>query len=332
MADTASEAAKRLRESSQSEMSMGESPIHDKKTVSRKPSKKAKKKAKIEKDQTTLESFLDNPDDSQKENDLKMTRIEELMNGFMKDLKLEMQNFVTKEQHQESLKKVTLEFQTQIDNVKLQHRDEIERLEGQILEMEHKNRELDIKVDKLSKESETHAIELDLINRDTRDLFLTINDLEQHGRSNSIRISGVPDDKKNEDVEDTCAVIIKLFKSKLQLDINSEEIDTAHRLGPYKQGKPRNIICKFIHRRCKTKILNAGIKNLPKTGMWIRDDVTKYNQNLLDRAFQCPFIAKARFSNRKIRVITKSGRTEFISTEDELDHLWGSLAQEHAHH
>ena len=75
--------------------------------------------------------------------------------------------------------------------------------------------------------------------------------LEQYGRRNNLRISGVPEPKlEPEEVEDTTATIVDLANSALKLDppLQVSDVEVSHRLKKprnAKDGDPRPIIVRF---------------------------------------------------------------------------------------
>jgi len=68
------------------------------------------------------------------------------------------------------------------------------------------------------------------------------NDLEQYGRRNNIRISGIHGDANRQTSETTTTLVINTIKEKTGLELNVNDIDVAHRLGKYRQGKQRPVI------------------------------------------------------------------------------------------
>ncbi|KAL4233303.1 hypothetical protein ACF0H5_007986 [Mactra antiquata] len=70
---------------------------------------------------------------------------------------------------------------------------------------------------------------------------LLINNLEQYTRNNRIRIYGLPDNNKYESLTDSSSMVINTLNNKLNLKINSTDIDIAHRLGSFRQDGNRPI-------------------------------------------------------------------------------------------
>lgn len=122
--------------------------------------------------------------------------------------------------------------------------------------LEQRVLELEAKVDSLQGENSNLRNKLD--------------DLEQYGRRNNIRIFGF----KEERGEDTVAKVVDLVNSKLNVQISSRDIDACHRLGKAENGKPRAIICKFVSRLVRDRIYFAKSK-LKGAKMSIKEDLTR---------------------------------------------------------
>ena len=97
---------------------------------------------------------------------------------------------------------------------------------------------------------------------------------EQYSRKSNIRISGIPEDE----VEDG-RVCIEKGKSFIQcnLDVNVEdnEIDKAHRVGKRRTSSPRSMIVKFISHSVKERVYTQKKKLRGKSGLFINEDLTK---------------------------------------------------------
>jgi len=106
------------------------------------------------------------------------------------------------------------------------------------------------------------------------------NELEQYGRRNNVRISGIDGDASRQSSETTTELVINTIKQKTGLNIGVHEIDVAHRLGKYRQGKQRPIIVKFILRQTKIHVFKHA-KQLRQSAIYINDDLTKTNQEVL---------------------------------------------------
>ena len=128
-----------------------------------------------------------------------------------------------------------------------------------------------------------------------------VDELEQHGRLNTIRVYGVQDNNKSETTSETANEVISLLENQLDLSIEREDIDIAHRLGVFDKdpAKKRAIICKFVRRTDKQDVIKRR-KVLRGKGIVIVEDLTQDNKELLDKVYNKDNITQAWSSNGKI--------------------------------
>jgi hypothetical protein len=96
---------------------------------------------------------------------------------------------------------------------------------------------------------------------------------ESYTRRNTVRFFGV-DERQGEDTTTMCVDACRA----MGLMIDRWEIDTSHRVGPRHDNKPRAIICKFIRRETKYKVIQHR-NGLSKTQHWynvrVHEDITR---------------------------------------------------------
>ena len=80
---------------------------------------------------------------------------------------------------------------------------------------------------------------------------------DQYLRRNNVEFCGIPEHVTDKKLEE---YIIKLLKSLKVDKIESYDIVAAHRLGRYTQGKPRNVIVRFLNRKNAYRCLGASKK------------------------------------------------------------------------
>lgn len=174
----------------------------------------------------------------------------------------------------------------------------IENLESRVFDLENTNDDLTKKVQfletKLSKLEDT----VTEVGYTAEKADHDINNLEQYTRKSSIRIFGLNDDK-DEKVEMTCQKVQELLQSKLQMNFQNSDIDIAHRLGRYDNKRNRPVIVKFMCRRKKMECI-ANRHKLSGSHIFIRDDLTKDNQYLMDICKYDDRIQKTWTDNGKI--------------------------------
>lgn len=107
---------------------------------------------------------------------------------------------------------------------------------------------------------------------------LRIQHLEQYSRRNSLRIFGIPETKD----ENTDTMICNLISEKLQISLNPTDLDRTHRIGKI-STKDRPIIVKFATYNARARVFNLK-RYFKGTNITVKEDLTKYNVNLLKTA------------------------------------------------
>ena len=145
----------------------------------------------------------------------------------------------------------------------------MEELKGEIFQIREENDKLKSDLSRCQKQCE----ELESTTKEAKHsasvAVKKVNDLEQYGRRNNIRILGVHE-PENETAEQCENAVLKLFREKLGLSgIGAADIEAAHRLGP--KGRPhpqrrqpyyRPTIMRFVSRKTVEK--NGGKGNESK--------------------------------------------------------------------
>ena len=99
----------------------------------------------------------------------------------------------------------------------------------------------------------------------------------QHSRKSNIRVCGIPDD----DQDETAKVTMNKTCDILKMKVTVSDIDIAHRLGRItKAKKPKPIIVRCKGRTTKTEVMEKRSTALDEK-IYIREDLTRYNQNVL---------------------------------------------------
>jgi hypothetical protein len=75
------------------------------------------------------------------------------------------------------------------------------------------------------------------------------------------------------------------LKDKLDIDLDPTDIDIAHRMGKFIVDGNRPVICKFIYRTHKLKVISAR-KKLKGSNQVIREDLTLRHAILLEKLSQ----------------------------------------------
>lgn len=147
-----------------------------------------------------------------------------------------------------------------------------------------------------------------------------INNLEQYSRRNSIRIYGLHDEDKEESSTKTMDLVINMVKNKLELPISRQDIDTAHRLGPFKSDANRPVICKFLSRETKHRVVHAR-KKLKGSAVVVREDLTQKNAKLLETVSRKEEVRNAWSDEGRIIALLQNGRKIKVDIDTNLNRL-----------
>ena len=167
-------------------------------------------------------------------------------------------------------------------------------------------------VDALKKECDSKDLVIRKLNQDVAQLQSRVDDLEQHGRKDSVRIFGLSEDTPGTTDEKVLRLCNQ--RMKLQPPLTMDEIAISHRVGKVKQpaadgspGAPCALLVKFANRRSKNRVI--AVRKMLKPGnqqsegqtsendddedvladgthIYISDDLTKARANLAFRARQ----------------------------------------------
>ena len=116
------------------------------------------------------------------------------------------------------------------------------------------------------------------LQKNVNDMSATIESLkgcldrqEQYSRRNCLLIHGLPESKN----ENTDELVIDTIKEKMGEEIEKNEIDRSHRLGPPKNnGKSRPIIIKFVRYNTRCRIFKNK-KKLKAKSIRVTESLTK---------------------------------------------------------
>ena len=100
------------------------------------------------------------------------------------------------------------------------------------------------------KDSEIEALKETIQMQQTK-----LDDLEQHGRRDSLRVAGIPE---NPDHDDTDAAVLEVCQlMKMDPPLEAKDIAVSHRVGKQRQGQHRQILVKFATRNVRERVFRA---------------------------------------------------------------------------
>ena len=100
------------------------------------------------------------------------------------------------------------------------------------------------------KDSEIEALKETIQMQQTK-----LDDLEQHGHRDSLRVAGIPE---NPDHDDTDAGVLEVCQlMKVDPPLEAKDIAVSHRVGKQRQGQHRQILVKFATRNVRERVFRA---------------------------------------------------------------------------
>lgn len=148
----------------------------------------------------------------------------------------------------------------------------------------------------------------------TKTIMLKLDNLEQNQKANNLCIYGIQENQ-NENLEQTLS---QIFKEKMNININSEELENCYRVGQQIENadKVRPVIVKYKHYNTKLTILR-NCKKLKNSHIFIMEDLTKNRLELLQEA-------KTKYGKKNVwssngHIYTKmDGRNKQIRTREDI--------------
>ena len=128
--------------------------------------------------------------------------------------------------------------------------------------------------------------ELQKLRNIIRDQQIMLDDLEQHGRRDSLRISGISKNLENDNTDE--AVLKICNEMKVEPQVEPRDIAISHRVGKSAAGRPRHILVKFATRNVRERVFKARIqlKNVNKKEetkekhIYVNEDLTRFRAGL----------------------------------------------------
>ena len=128
--------------------------------------------------------------------------------------------------------------------------------------------------------------ELQRLRNIIRDQQIMLDDLEQHGRRDSLRISGVPENPEHDNTDE--AVLKICNEMKVEPQVEPRDIAVSHRVGKSAAGRPRQILVKFATRNVRERVFKARteLKNVNKKEeskekhIYVNEDLTRFRAGL----------------------------------------------------
>ena len=299
-----------------------------------------KKKAKQDKKENELKLVIKASNSEQAESTTKSeidlnTNINIDMDKHIAEINKKLTGVLTRDDHtflRDIAKETIIELK---DTILSSVINRLEIVESETHDKALENTELKKKVEKLSqvieeKEKESETLK-DTIKKnaekESKRIDKVLNDHEQYSRRNNVRITKIAGDHRDEQSLETTYKVLDVLNTNMDLDLTPQNIDIAHRLGPYKYGRNRNVIVKFVHRQVTHMVLNKR-RMLKGKGIAIYEDLTQLNNVVLasTRKKMPDVVDQSWFRNGCIYVKAKADGTvkqlEFNDYQGWLDLKW----------
>ncbi|KAK7497605.1 hypothetical protein BaRGS_00011245 [Batillaria attramentaria] len=206
----------------------------------------------------------------------------------------------------------------------------VEELKGEIFELKEDNSALRSELEKCKQKLE-RAEEM-VIEAKTQASVAErrVNDLEQYGRRNNVRVLGVPE-AEGENAADCEEKVLAVLRGKLGLkSMANSDIEACHRIGQRQRRqqeqpgsrsqvlpKARPIIVRFVNRKAAETVLYHRRK-LKSTSYVITEDLTPANFSLLAYCWDHPEVEDS-WSKRGNIIARMKGSKSFKRIEKRSD-------------
>ena len=177
-------------------------------------------------------------------------------------------------------------------------------------------KKIDEKVRKLEDEIEKDRKQLKVMQQKMDQLASLIDAQEMYSRRTSIRISGITENPRGEDVKEDVLRVLS------PMGITLEAINRMHRVGKKTPNRPRQVLVQFISYRSKEKVMSQAPTLLKGTNIFINEDLTEKRATLLYEARKLRREGRiAQCWSRDGRIMAKvtlNGRKHLITSLDDL--------------
>jgi len=201
---------------------------------------------------------------------------------------------------------------------------EISQLRGEVLEMTNKIRSLEQEINRHQREKEHLAQATREATYVANMAWKKIDDLEQWSRRSNARIVNLPDSDRYEPHFQTLQKVIFFTRDLGLTNFTPDLVDICHRVGRFDpQGKPRQIIVKFLRRTTKLDVME-GRRRTPRGAPFLVEDLTKRRYQLLAKARNLSGTKGAWSKEGKIYIRLANGRALQITEDTD----WTSLQEQ----
>ena len=167
----------------------------------------------------------------------------------------------------------------------------------------------------------------DQLQKDVRELEITLEDQLQYSRRTCLLIHGIPEvESKGKQQEDTDKAVLDLFENTLQAGVSKWDIGRSHRLGRRKHSsngsKPsaRPIIVRFVSYRQRKAVFDVK-KKLKGKKFSITESLTKKGYALFQKCIEAYGYNNVWTFDGRINCIKDDTKIVVTTEEDLIQHV-----------
>ena len=195
--------------------------------------------------------------------------------------------------------------------------DELENLNKRLSDKDAEIDELKAEMEEL-KDGMSKVVDKQAVH-DAQNVDIRLDELDQYGRRNMLRLSGVPEPNE---IEDTKPMVIELFKEKLNVTLQPSDIDRTHRLGAFDKSRKfvRAIVVKFTNYDAREAVFSQR-KRLFGSGLYLNDHLTTIRARLMYIARQYKkknLLTNVWSAEGRVLIRDTKDKTHAIFTKEEL--------------
>jgi hypothetical protein len=113
-------------------------------------------------------------------------------------------------------------------------------------------------------------------------------------------------------------VVSNFIQNEIGISINDAEIDRAHRVGKPGGFNPHQMIVKFKGYHAKQEVLKNRRNLKGKKGLYVREDLTAYNLELVRYARDTEYVSSCWSNDGKIFVKLDNCSIHVVCSKDDL--------------
>ena len=172
-------------------------------------------------------------------------------------------------------------------------------------------------------QSKISSLEFEIVDLQTR-----MDDIEQYSRRNCLKFSGIHEERNENTDKSILNIVNKIVLKDSDIKLDMSRIDRTHRVGPERNGRPRDIVVKFLSYRDRDVVFRNK-KNLKsfnrnpsnRDRVFINEALTRPRAKLFAQARRLQkenLIESTWTIDGRIKIKQLDGKVHTITREEEL--------------